>query len=162
MESETFVQPPCAVSDADVQRYWSTEAGCLSEHLLEKPAANAFPASFRCQGDVDHAHVVRRVVDVETSDRPAVEDDDQKRRAGVVAAIVGALQVELHPQEGVGLLPTPSNRPELVDARAGVQRPEERLVVAPFLTKDQFLDGNTPMRAMQKFSGRFGCMLLCG
>jgi len=79
-----------------------------------------------------------------------------------VSAVVRALQVELHAQQGVRLLRTPSDEREFVSARAGVERSEERIVLAPFLPKGQFRDGYTPTSAMQKFSGRFGCMLLCG
>jgi hypothetical protein len=155
-----------------VQCYGRSEARRLFEHLLEKPPSNAIPARIGDQRDVQHAHILRRVVHVETPDGPAVEQDDEKRRVGVVPAIVCPLKIELHAQEGVCLRRGPSNVRELVHARAGVQVPEERLVSVLFRTKEeaidqrrvqrstryQLWDGNTPTSAMQKFNARCGCM----
>ncbi len=76
-------------------------------------------------------------------------------------------------QELLGLRRGPSDARELVDPRAGVQLSKERLVLVPFVAKDEAIDdawrvhgrarsqlreGKTPASAMQKLRARDGCM----
>src|SRR5262245_22749467 len=139
-KSETLVQSPCGISDGDVQCDGRFQLGCIVEYLPDKPASNAFPTYFGYQGDVQYTHVLARVVHVETPNGPAVDHNDQKRPVSVVPAIMRALQVKLHAQEGIGLRRAPSDARELVATRAGVQRAKERLVFVPFVTEDEAVD----------------------
>ena len=153
-KSKTFVEPSGGIANRHMQGDWSGKTIGLLDDELEKRAADPSPADLRQERDVDHAHVFRRVIDVQPPDGPAVEEHDLKRRVRIVAVVLRALQVELHAQECVDLRLIPADDSREVLAGAGVQHPQEFIVAVVSIPKRQFRDGKTPTSAMQKFNGR--------
>ena len=161
-KSKTFVEPSGGISDRYMQRDGRGKSIGVFDDALEKRAADPSPAYIRQERDIDHADVFRRVIDVQAPDGPPIEDDDLKRRLRIVMVVLRALHIELHAQERVDLRLSPADDSRDVLAGAGVQHPQEFIVAVVSIPKRQFRDGKTPTSAMQKFSGRCGCIFGCG
>src|ERR1043166_7762097 len=107
----------------------------------------------------------------------AVHLDDLEFRSGIVFPIMFVLRLELHPQKSLALLVVPAGGCQFLGARAGVNLEEKRFISGSRRPESevrwsglkeavhepgQGRGGKTPCSAMQKFSVRYGIMLLCG